>query len=254
MHLSKTSQTKRSICLARLVMTTIVLAGTASSERLPIKVYTTVDGLPRDHINRVVQDSKGFLWFCTSEGLSRFDGYKFSNYTTDQGLPSRQVNDFLETRNGTYWVATDKGVCRLNTEALPPANGKIDPDSANRFLVLHPGEREESNWVSTIREDHAGTIWCGTGAGVFRLNQIDDQWVFQFVDIIIPADTVDKGLVRTIIEDSKGSLWIGAEAGVYRLRPDGRVERYSTDEGLPALGNGRALLEDREGRIWVGTA
>ena len=43
-------------------------------ERLPIKTYTTADGLAHNVVNRVVRDSRGFLWFCTREGLSRFDG------------------------------------------------------------------------------------------------------------------------------------------------------------------------------------
>src|SRR5262249_2600237 len=46
----------------------------SQAEQLPIKIYTTAD--------RLVQDSHGYLWFCTAEGLSRFDGYKFTNYTT----------------------------------------------------------------------------------------------------------------------------------------------------------------------------
>src|SRR5580765_3228340 len=69
------------------------------AERLPVKIYTTADGLARDQINRIVQDSHGFLWFCTVEGLSRFDGYRFTNYTTANGLPSGMVNDLLETRD-----------------------------------------------------------------------------------------------------------------------------------------------------------
>ncbi len=78
----------------------------ARAERLPLKVYTTADGLPRDQINRIVRDSHGFLWLCTVEGLARFDGYSFTNYTTDQGLPGRNVTDLVETRSGAYWVAT----------------------------------------------------------------------------------------------------------------------------------------------------
>jgi len=105
------------------------------AERLPIKAYTTADGLARDHINRIVQDSKGFLWFCTSEGLSRFDGYKFTNYGTDQGLAGRQVNDFLETRTGVYWAATDKGLCRFIPDTSPQPNAGPAP----KFLVYYPG-------------------------------------------------------------------------------------------------------------------
>src|SRR5262245_31760221 len=89
------------------------------AERLPIKIYTTADGLARDSVLRIVRDSKGFLWFCTTEGLSRFDGYKFTNYGLDQGLPGRIVTDFIETREGQYWVATNNGLCRFDPAAQP---------------------------------------------------------------------------------------------------------------------------------------
>jgi streptogramin lyase len=51
-----------------------------SAERLPVKIYTTADGLGHNSVNRIVRDSRGFLWFCTLEGLSRFDGYSFTTY------------------------------------------------------------------------------------------------------------------------------------------------------------------------------
>jgi ligand-binding sensor domain-containing protein len=88
----------------------LILVGNTMAERLPIKTYTTADGLARDQVNRIVQDSKGFIWFCTSEGLSRFDGYKFTNYGTESGLPGRDVYGFLEARDGSYWVATNRGL------------------------------------------------------------------------------------------------------------------------------------------------
>src|SRR5436853_4054211 len=80
----------------------LLIAPFILAERLPIKTYTIADGLARDYVSRIVRDSKGFLWFCTNEGLSRFDGYRFINYGIDQGLPSRLVNDLIETRDGVY--------------------------------------------------------------------------------------------------------------------------------------------------------
>ena len=59
----------------------------ALAQRLPIKTYTTADGLAHNTVNRIVKDSRGFLWFCTAGGLSRFDGYTFTNFGPDQGLP-----------------------------------------------------------------------------------------------------------------------------------------------------------------------
>jgi ligand-binding sensor domain-containing protein/signal transduction histidine kinase len=233
-------------------MIVAVAAGKALAERLPIRTYTTADGLPRDHIDRIVQDSKGFLWFCTTEGLSRFDGYKFTNYGTEQGLAGRRVNDFLETRGGTYWAATDKGLCRFIAEPLPQTNRHGAREASQRFIVYYPSEDAHARVIDVICEDHAGTIWCGTDAGLFRLDQINGQWVFSFVDIVFHAGASNQLFPSAILEDRQGALWIAAESGLYRRRPDGAVEQYSVEEGLPAKGIG-PLLEDHAGRIWVGT-
>src|SRR5205809_1777893 len=84
-------------------------AGNISAEQLPVRIYTTADGLPRDFVLRIVPDSRGFLWFCTADGLSRFNGYEFTSYGVEQGLPNPVINDLLETRSGVYWVATNGG-------------------------------------------------------------------------------------------------------------------------------------------------
>src|SRR5215813_3988371 len=74
------------------------------AERLPIKTYTVADGLLRDTIYKIKQDSRGFLWFCTAEGVSRFDGYSFTNFTVTDGLIGGNVNDFLETDSGDIYL------------------------------------------------------------------------------------------------------------------------------------------------------
>jgi PAS domain S-box-containing protein len=239
-------------CASFFILLTLLCANHTLAERLPIKVYTAADGLPRDHINRIVQDSKGFLWFCTSEGLSRFDGYKFTNYGGDQGLPGRDVNDFLESRTGVYWVATSEGLCRFIADPASRAGART-LDSAQRFVAYYPGEQAPGRTINVLCEDRAGTIWCGTDGGLFRLDQVDGQWSFSFIDIIRPTGATNILAVTAIIEDRQGSLWIGAESGLYRRRTDGQVERYSAEEGLPKNGAARLLLEDRVGRVWVGT-
>src|SRR5690349_7447585 len=93
-----------------------LIAATASfihAERLPLKTSTTADGLASNRISRIVRDSRGFLWFCTEQGLSRFDGFSFVNYTTAQGLPDYDVTDFLETREATTGSQPTKGCVGL---------------------------------------------------------------------------------------------------------------------------------------------
>src|ERR1700730_11779849 len=90
-------------CLNSITLFLLMLLSFAvRGERLPIKSYTVADGLAHNEINKIVRDSRGFLWLCTANGLSRFDGYTFTNFGTDQGLPHANVTDLLETRNGEY--------------------------------------------------------------------------------------------------------------------------------------------------------
>lgn len=99
----------------------LMLITSSHAEHLPFKIYTTAEGLAPDSVNKIVRDSRGFLWFCTADGLSRFDGYRFKNYTQDGGLPPRNINDFLETREGVYLIATSGGLSVFNP------NGKAYP-------------------------------------------------------------------------------------------------------------------------------
>jgi ligand-binding sensor domain-containing protein len=108
--------------LRRLLVTLafwLVGSNFVAAQQLPLKSYTTADGLAHNSVNRIVRDSRGFLWFCTEEGLSRFDGYTFTNYGVEQGLPHRSVNDFLETRAGEFWLATSGGLVRFNPQGTP---------------------------------------------------------------------------------------------------------------------------------------
>src|ERR1044072_718554 len=118
----------------RLVLI-LILPGRVKSEHLPIKPYTPADGLAHNVVNRIVRDSRGFLWFCTREGLSRFDGYGLTNYGLEHGLPSAIITGLLETAEGLYWVATAGGMCRFNPLRRPHAgNGPNDSNHAGDLM------------------------------------------------------------------------------------------------------------------------
>src|SRR5215510_8748745 len=87
----------------------VLLVGAARAEQLPIKTYTIADGLAHGSVNSIYQDNKGFLWFGTWEGLSRFDGYGFVNYDRRDGLPHVVINHITEDRQGRLWVGTNGG-------------------------------------------------------------------------------------------------------------------------------------------------
>src|SRR5262249_7878949 len=106
------------------------LTGVAQGEQLPIKTYTIADGLAHGSILSIYQDHKGFLWFGTFEGLSRFDGYSFVNYDRRDGLPHSFINHITEDRQGRLWVAANGGG---GARVVGSARGKRRP----RILRFH---------------------------------------------------------------------------------------------------------------------
>jgi ligand-binding sensor domain-containing protein/two-component sensor histidine kinase len=250
--------TRLSPAFCRRIVATAVLilihAGGTRGERLPLGTYTIADGLARDQVLRIVMDSRGFLWFCTFEGLSRFDGHTFVNYTTVEGLPHRSIRDLLQTRSGAYWIATGAGVVRLNLEAsrVPTARA-AHTRGTSLFTVYHPAGGDAARSIQRLYEDRSGRVWAGTRAGLYRLNDQGAVVTFRFMDLGMPARTMDDTWVEDILEARDGTLWVGTRgSGLYRLRGDKTVERYTTAQGLP-FDRVNVLLEDRTGRLWAGT-
>ena len=213
----------------------------AGAERLPIKTYTTADGLAHNDIRRIVKDSRGFLWFCTADGLSRFDGYGFTNYGVAQGLPHPRVNDLVETRRGEYLVATEGGLVRFEPKANP------------MFVAVVPGDGDTPvRGITVLREARDGTIWAGTNEGLYRLEAVAGGRALRRVEIGLPQDNPEQRVITDVLEDRRGSLWITAPSGLYRRWPDGSSAHYTMRDGLPHdyLSD---LLEDQTGGLWAGT-
>jgi ligand-binding sensor domain-containing protein/signal transduction histidine kinase len=211
------------------------------AERLPIKSYSSADGLPHDEVERIVPDSRGFLWFCTRGGLARFDGYTFVNFGSEQGLPEGRVNDLLETRTHEYWVATDGGLVRF------------DPAGRPMFvLIASPVDDRFARTITVLREGQDGTVWVGTRKGLYRLARDGSTSVLLAVEIGMQAPLLEYAEITDIEEDRFHTLWITAPGGLYRRWPDGSSARYTERDGVPGTYPIR-LTEDREGRFWVGT-
>ena len=233
----------------------LALALFGRAERLPIRTYSTADGLPHNVINRIFRDSRGFLWFCTDEGLARFDGYSFISYGTEQGLPSSGVNDILETRAGEFWVATKGGLVHFNPKGAPAGRtvkaNEAGPDSPAMFITVLPEEKESlAHSITAILEASDGTLWCGTLNGLYRLEAGSNALLP--VDVGILLGQGELAYVNDVIEDRFGSLWVATPNGLYRRWRDGSAVRYSKREGLPNNFISDLFL-DHQGRLWVGT-
>lgn len=86
------------------VFSCILLSTTAFAQAGEYISFTMKDGLPSNHIYRVVEDDKGFLWIATDAGIARFDGKYFQVFTTEDGLPDNEVLSVMKETNGQIWV------------------------------------------------------------------------------------------------------------------------------------------------------
>ncbi len=249
------SAARRSLRLSFLALTLSSLFALSDvvAQRLPLRTYTTAEGLPHNIINKIVRDSRGFLWFCTADGLSRFDGYEFVNFGTEQGLPHPAVTDLLETKEGEYWVATAGGLCKFNPNGIPTKEFPAGDSSAPPMFVLvrSATNDRESLFINTLLQSRDGTVWCGTRTGVFRVARSNNEILLQPEDVgglsfSKPDD------VNALLEDRFGTLWVGRSSGLYRRWPDGKSVHFGKQSDL-LNANIHDLLEDHNGDVWVAT-
>jgi signal transduction histidine kinase/ligand-binding sensor domain-containing protein len=240
----------RTFQLAVFVCSWLSLVGTVGAERLPVKAYTTAHGLAHNRVKKVVEDSRGFLWFCTADGLSRFDGQQFTNYTVENGLPGPSINDLLESHDGVYWVATNSvGVVRFDViaETRPAVNGVSHP----RFTVYPISREPATNRVNVLYRDSAGGLWAGTDGGLFRMNGTGRDTAFESVPLRMPTRPEIEAQVWALVEDREGRLWIATKFGLVQRGPDGQTKHFSINPtAVDDVIN--SLLLDRSGRLWLG--
>ncbi len=222
------------------------------AEKLPLKIYTSADGLANDVVNKIVADSHGFLWFCTAEGISRFDGYKFKNYTQEDGLPHRSIDDFLETRDGDFLIATPNGLTVFNPKGKAYrwdiiknelVQNSSEPPMFKTYIPPNDPNLTLAKNVVSMTQDGNGNIYASTRYNLYRFIKTTDDWQFQKVED--SRFTIDKNDVSgTLFTDSRGDVWFAMSFFIYRISKNGEVEKISEP-------GGKFFFEDKDGNIWI---
>lgn len=216
----------------------------AFGEKAPIKHLTTADGLANNRIVRIYQDRKGFLWFATWEGLSRFDGYDFVNYDTRDGLANHIINDVAEDRKGRLWVANnDNGISR----SVDETNNSAGNSASRKFVSFPVGSTYHSNKVNRILIDSKDNLWCLTDDGLYRAAASENP-VFALVKPN-PKPLQDYGS-KALFEDNRGNVWFAIYYELFEVRGGDEVINHGTIFGYEDefIAN---IIQDKQGRIIV---
>lgn len=220
----------------------------ASAQRLPLKLYTSAEGLASGAIFQIARDSRGFLWFSTRDGLSRFDGREFVNYQIENETNAATFNHTLETRDGAFWVSASGGLYRVKPDAGNEAQTEEASSDANLYKIIR-AERVAENAPAVLFEDSRGRIWGG-GSELILIAE-NGEIKSQTFDLGAIARSERGTSVGTIAEGRDGSLWVGCDGGAMRILPDGRRVLYPIRR-LTGYDETRSIVEDAGGRIWVG--
>jgi ligand-binding sensor domain-containing protein/serine phosphatase RsbU (regulator of sigma subunit) len=218
------------------------------------KLFTVNEGLSQSHVNTLLQDSRGFLWVGTENGLSRYDGYEFVNYTHQpydtNSLSNNCVNAICEDSQGILWIATNKG---LNSYDIKRGIfTSYTYDSKNSSSI-------SDDKVLNVYIDSKKTIWVKT---LKSLDEFDPKTrtfrkyvhyydLFRFISGNIPFP---------ILEDKENRLWVGTKDGLMFFDRDLQLfNRYICLEyNGKSLSHDevRSICEDKDGSgtIWIGTA
>lgn len=254
--------------IATVLWTLTLVPCGAAAQQLAVRHYTVDDGLPSNFVGDAFQDSQGYLWFATPDGVSRFDGYRFVNYGSDE-LGNRAAFQIKETRDRTLWVATNRGLVRFNET---PGRGTfttfpIGTQKAVRAFEIGPGERlwcvqddgpyvggavrdgeprlervREIPWTGPVWprtfRARSGTLWFSHRASLFRA---DADGLTEYRD---PATSA----VITAIGERDGTVMVARSDSLHAFhQADRRWELLA--RGLPGV---TAIASDSRGRLWIG--
>ncbi|RXH58935.1 sensor histidine kinase [Granulicella sibirica] len=229
---------------------------------------TPVPALNGNPVLQVFEDTEGNYWIGTeSSGLHILRPQKFR---TEPSLENQAVTAITETGNHTIWIGTREDGLRglgpgvtphpetLTSPVIlslaPGLQGSVwagTPDGLNHVAAngnvqhITSAEGLPDDYIQSLLADPDGSVWIGTRHGLVHLT--GDK-----MEILTRAQGLGGDLIGTLFRAQNGTLWIGTSTGLSTLAPDGKIDTFTTRNGLPE-GIVTAITEDREGELWVAT-
>lgn len=246
--------------------------------------YTNDNGLPNNTVTACIQDHRGFVWFGTKEGLTRYDGFHFRvfvhNPTIPNSLPDNYITSLCEDKDGLIWIGTTEGICYYNPEN-------------DLFGSIGSDKESVRGMIMDMKADNSGNIWISTFTGIYRFDKIKNSLNFYHVRnyfIALNIDITNSGdvwfsayngmvykydptaddfvsyrvlsanelassvqVVNIIDAGSSGFILVTSNSGLRQFDPNtGEVSKiFKDDENLMNLSIRTACMNDEE--LWLGT-
>ena len=225
----------------------------AASPPIVLEHLTTNDGLPQGTVLATLQDSQGFVWFGTEDGLVRYDGREFIRYayspTIPHGLPGNYIQGIVEDAHHDLWIAVnDAGLARWNR-------------ATDKFTVYRHDSKKPaslaSDSVGTILIDSRGRIWVGTrDAGI---DVLDPQTgtIEHIRKTPERPDSLADDRIRILAHGNAGTIWVGTEGGLDRTQASSgsfaHFRHSPADPGSLSSDKISQIVEEPDRTVWIST-
>lgn len=202
--------------------------------------FTTADGLANNTVRSMLQDNKGFIWLCTENGLSRYDGNSFVNYRPIEGVPSLpdcRVRKLQEDSEGRLWidVISERQCC------YDLKSGQfVDFTGCGEYNQTYSGTLQVSN----------GDIWMWHELNGCR--QIRrEKGEFSSVTFRKEDGNISSSKANRIWEDEKGRIWILTDKGAHQVKGDKAELTLETLAPIGILSEKHTFFLSKDGHLFT---
>ncbi|MCW3086065.1 MAG: rsbU 6 [Bacteroidetes bacterium] len=244
---------KRIYLFLAILLFTIPVKNSVAQE-LKFSHITAEQGLSMGVVNCIIQDSRGFMWFGTQDGLNKYDGYNITifkhNSLDSNSISNNFINVLYEDKTGNLWIGTDGG----GLEEYSLTTGKF------KHYVNIRGKKSSlsDNKVLSIMEDQQGLIWVGTDEG---LNSLDRKTgIFtRYLNNENDPHSISNNSAWCLHQTHDGRIWIGTSGGGLNSfdKATHTFNHYmQLDQTGAVIENSdhiRSIYEDKDGIFWIGT-
>jgi len=206
---------------------------------------STDDGLSQNHVFNVTQDADGFMWFSTMGGLSKYDGFTFTNYDHQEGdsttLSASYVNSFYQDHLGHCWVVTINGFNSWDRRTGTARRFYHDPLDTKSL---------GHNYTRAVLEDKEGFLWIAHQKGLDKFDPATLEFHHYYNDHFSVMRNAG-----ALAMNKKGEIWAVGLEGIFRI--DRATDSLLFVKGFPASTTNpphyaREILIDSHDRIWMG--
>lgn len=230
-----------------LLMLLLRLDAFSQGNPLVFRHLTVGDGLVSNFVQCIYQDSRGYIWIGTMDGLQRYDGHRFTTYRTKvhdpEALQSDWISVIFEDSHHRLWFGSDAGDLYLfNRSTEKFYNYRKHPVNGNNL----------TKGIYGLKEDRNGDIWVSSGSGIFRLNASTNQ----FENCNSLAGLAPRELPIVMTNDKEGNIWFSTNKGILFYHCGERKfydRRHPYHHGaiFAITGNIPGLQFDDNGNTWV---